>query len=60
MYRVYVSRALNYYLFNGKKDQMVSSRCYLEGLKHEKTINKIFFWQKNHCRSSAIWERRNK
>lgn len=44
-------------LFAGWPDETLSSRCYRldrDGLKHwpKKLVNGLFFWQKDHCRSS--------
>lgn len=57
MWKVYLSRLVNRYLFGGKPNQMVSSRCYVEHHpRAEKLINSIFFWQENHCRETFLWE----
>ena len=54
---VLVSQTLNVVLFNGDPDMTVSSRCYIQ--RHKKywgvaydVINRLFFFQDNHCKSS--------
>lgn len=57
MWKVYISRWVNYHLLGGKPNQMVSSRAYVEHWpRTECFINRLFFWQDNHCRQSFIWE----
>lgn len=57
MWKVYLSRWVNYYLLGGKPNQMISSRVYIEHhVRCERFINRLFFWQDNHCRQSYIWE----
>jgi hypothetical protein len=53
------SQTLNVWLLFGHPDQTVSARAYIN--QHcigwrlaYKTINKVFFWQANHCYSSHI------
>lgn len=57
MWKVYLSRALNFYLLGGKKNQMLSSRAYVEHwIVCEKVINALFFWHEQHCRRAFLWE----
>lgn len=57
MWKVHLSRWINYWLLNGKPDQMISSRVYVEHhVRWERVIDKIFFWQYRHCRMSFMWE----
>lgn len=58
MWRVYASRAVNYYLFAGDPDEMFSSRVHRECWKRtELVIDRLFFWQLRHCRRSYLWEK---
>jgi len=59
MWRVYMSRAVNYYLFMGSPDQMFSSRVHIESWpRTEYIIDCVFFWQDRHCELCWRWERR--
>jgi hypothetical protein len=45
------SALINVLVFNGSPTQSFSSRCYSEPRpKAMWLINKIWFWQNNHCR----------
>lgn len=53
----WLSQGLNCALLKGNPDMTVSARCYLN--RHRKgwrtayrVINRLFFWQADHCRSS--------
>lgn len=60
MWKVYLSRWVNYRLLGGRPDQMISSRCYVEHHpRAERFINNLFFWQDNHCKRTFLWEVRN-
>ena len=60
MWKVYLSRWVNFYLLGGRRDQMVSSRAYAEHHpRTERFINAVFFWQDNHCRRTFLWEKRH-
>ncbi|QSR34751.1 hypothetical protein CFI10_07035 [Marinobacterium iners] len=55
----WASQTVNLWLLFGHHDQTVSARCYLNrdqpGWRLAYlTINRIFFWQKDHCRSSHL------
>lgn len=53
MFRVKVSRYINYYLFRGRPNEMVSTRVYIEDITWAiNIINGIFFLQKSHCREA--------
>lgn len=61
--RVRLSRAINYYLFRGKKGQMISTRVYVE---HRQAIQFKIDWlffifrgEMNHCRNSMLWDYRD-
>jgi len=58
MIKVYVSRAINAYFFDGDVNEMFSSRVYREGWRCEKMLDRIFFWHNHHCRGAFLWERR--
>lgn len=52
-----VSQFLNWLILFGHPDQTISARCYVN--RHRpvwgsayRVINKIFFWQTDHCRES--------
>ncbi len=52
-----VSRGINVMLFNGSPDESVSSRVHREGRRRaERWIDRLFFWQKAHCRDSYWWD----
>ncbi len=58
MWKVYISRFANRHLLRGKPNQMISSRCYVEHHPRvERFINRLFWWQPNHCRQSFLWEK---
>jgi len=60
MLRVRISRRINYHLFGGDRDQMLSSRAYAEGwFFTEWVIDLIFFWDNRHCRDCFVWELNN-
>ena len=59
MWRVYISRCINFYLFGGKKNQMLSSRAFIFDKKKTELIINLLFLDRNHCRKAYIWERRN-
>lgn len=54
------SQLLNVILFDGSPDETISGRSYRQGVlkAHEgwdrarRIINKLFFWQEDHCRLS--------
>ena len=43
------SATLNVLLFNGHQDESLSARAWREDRQVYKVINKIFFWEDNHC-----------
>lgn len=48
-----ISQALNVLLLNGHPNESISGRCYREQWNTaENIINKVFFWQSNHCRGA--------
>ena len=53
----WLSQGINCVLLNGSPDQTVSARAYINqkekywGIAY-KWINKLFFWQGNHCKAS--------
>lgn len=58
MWKVHISRAVNYHLLGGERGQMVSSRAYVQHWQRtERCINRLFWWQESHCRQSFIWEK---
>ncbi len=47
------SQILNVLILNGHPNESISGRCYRENWSSaESFINKIFFWQSNHCRGA--------
>lgn len=55
----WLSQTANLFLLFGHHDQTVSARCYLN--RHRKgwgmayrLINRIFFWQDDHCHESYL------
>lgn len=52
--------------FGGMADETLSARAYRKRLKSKswnsfgKVINRIFFWQENHCYESYLSERNRK
>lgn len=53
----WLSQGINCVLLGGHHDQTVSARAYVQ--RHDRrwgrayrAINAVFFWQKDHCRSS--------
>lgn len=56
--RVKISRAVNYYLFNGKKGHMLSTRAYIEHRQRTQFfIDWMFFILRGeigHCRNSML------
>jgi len=54
---VWASQTINLWVLFGHHDMTVSARCYINRHKPYwrvayKVINKIFFWQDDHCRES--------
>lgn len=39
-------------LTGGSMYEPFSARCYKEGLKYEKWVNSLFFWEKEHCKNA--------
>lgn len=56
----YFSRLVNLIIFNGTMHQTLSARTHTEAhfdegwKRQEEIINKIFFWEPNHCEKA--WE----
>jgi len=48
------SASLNVILFNGHQDETLSARAWRENRPIYKVINKIFFWEDNHCRNAHL------
>jgi len=48
------SATVNVLLFNGHPDESLSARAWRENRPVYKIINKIFFWEENHCRSAHL------
>lgn len=54
-----LSRTINATFFKGSMHQTLSARAHIEArydkswVKLEKRINRLFFWQENHC--SEAW-----
>lgn len=54
--QVAASRMLNTVL-GGREDEMLSSRIHRERIEWARAvIDRIFFWEKEHCRASFVWE----
>lgn len=55
-----LSQAMQVIIFNGSPDETISGRAYRQGyllgdrrwLKSRNLINRVFFWQPDHCRAS--------
>lgn len=59
-FQISASRMLNT-LFGGREDEMLSSRIHREKIEWARAIiDWIFFWEKEHCRASFVWEQRYK
>lgn len=53
----WLSQGINCVLLNGSPNQTVSARAYLNQKEEYwgvvyKWVNKLFFWQQNHCKES--------
>lgn len=53
----WLSQGLNCWLLSGSPDMTVSARCYINRGRPKwgrayRIINRLFFWQANHCKSS--------
>jgi len=59
MWKVHLSRWLNQKC-GGNKNEMLSSRAHRTGWWLEAVIDRIFFWQKRHCKQSYRWEKKMK
>lgn len=61
-FQVAASRLLNV-LTGGDYDEMFSSRAYKDSLKRgrptlrNRVIDRLFFWEKDHCRLMYQWEK---
>lgn len=51
------SRLINAVVFDGDDREMLSSRAHREGWKLEWYLDKLFFWQDQHCKASYEWEK---
>lgn len=49
MWRVYLSRAANCYVFGGSPDEMLSARVHRECWPIEPVLDFLFFWHVKHC-----------
>lgn len=47
-----LSQFFNVLLFSGDPNECISGRCWREQRSIYKLINKIFFWQENHCKEA--------
>lgn len=60
------SQLLNVVLFNGSPDETVSGRAYRQGVlqldsgwaKRRRLINRLFWWQPDHCHNSHLQDLR--
>lgn len=60
------SQFLNVVIFNGSPDETVSGRSYRQGVlqgcakwsRQRQWINKVFFWDEDHCKKSHEQDRR--
>jgi hypothetical protein len=48
-------------ILTGQNDFTISAWAYIRHTRYDKpffmnAINKVFFWQSNHCESALIWE----
>ena len=53
----WASQTINLWIFFGHHDMTVSARCYINRHKPVwgvayRVVNKVFFWQKDHCKES--------
>ena len=53
----WLSQGLNKVFLNGSPDMTVSARCYINRERPGwriayRVINRVFFWQEDHCRAS--------
>lgn len=48
------SRFVNAAILGGSTHQTISARAYVEGWAARRIINRVFFWQGDHCRRA--WE----
>ena len=49
------SQFLNVLLLNGHPNESISGRCYGEPWPLAmKVVNRVFFWQQNHCKSAYM------
>lgn len=56
--QIAASRLLNTVL-GGREDEMLSSRIHREEIEWARAIvDRIFFWETEHCRASFLWEQR--
>jgi len=51
-----ISQFFNVLVFNGHPDESISARCWREDREIYKVINKIFFWEDNHCRNAHMMD----
>ncbi len=48
-------------IVTGQNDMTISGWSYIRHRNHNKSgmyrfVNKLFFWQENHCRDAFLWE----
>lgn len=51
-----IDQLANVVLFNGWPDETLSARAWREQWKIRFLIDQAFFWEKDHCRQSYLWE----
>ena len=57
-FQIAASRLVNTAL-GGREDEMLSSRIHREKIEWARAIvDRIFFWEPEHCRASFLWEQR--
>ena len=58
---IWLDQGANTIVFGGSPDETVSARCYRQRSIPKwawrmKFLDRVFFWQTNHCEESFKWE----
>jgi len=58
LYRIYISRAINYYWFSGCPDEMLCGRVHRECWPVEPILDAVFFFHPQHCQRCYEFDRK--
>ena len=53
---IWVDQGANVILLGGWPDETISARAWRENWRIRPAIDRLFFWESNHCQASYEWE----